>query len=72
MVLPLTHRRESPMDILMSINQVPIMRFPSYGEALTAMASYLAKGHLVERILLTPLHDGEPTDDTRDRNDHPA
>jgi hypothetical protein len=49
------------MDILISIDNVPIMRFPSYGEALTAMACYLAKGRPVERLLLTQLHDGEPT-----------
>jgi hypothetical protein len=49
------------MDVLISINHVPIIRFPSFGEALTAMAAYLAKGHPVESILLTPWHDGEPT-----------
>ena len=53
------------MDILLSINHVPIIRFPSYGAALTAMASYLTKGHPVKSILLTPLHDGEPTDGAR-------
>jgi hypothetical protein len=65
MLLPLTHGRESPMSILLSINHVPIIRFPGYGEALTAMASYLAKGHPGESILLTSLHDGEPTDGAR-------
>jgi hypothetical protein len=53
------------MDILLSVNRVPIIRFPSYGEALAAVASYLNTGHPVESILLTQLHDGEPIHDER-------
>ena len=51
------------MDILISINHKPIIRFASYGEALAAMAFYLAKGHPVESIQLTRVQDGEPTQD---------
>jgi hypothetical protein len=53
------------MDILLSVNHVPIIRFPSYGEALAAVSGYLDTGHPVESILLTQLHDAEPTHDER-------
>jgi hypothetical protein len=53
------------MDILISVNQVPLIRFPSYREALAAVAGYLATGRPVESILLTQLHEGEPTHEER-------
>jgi hypothetical protein len=65
MLQDLKQVRERPMDILISIDNVPIIRFPSYKEALTAMAGYLAMGHPVESILLTQLHDGEPKDEQK-------
>jgi hypothetical protein len=59
------HGREHPMDILLTLNHVPIIRFPSYSEALAAVAGYLAMGYPVESIHLTQWHDGKPPNDAR-------
>jgi len=49
-----------PMDILISVDNEPIMRFPSYGEALAAITFYLAHGRPVESLLMQ-VQDGQPT-----------
>jgi hypothetical protein len=58
------------MDILISVNQVPLIRFSSYTEALAAVARFVATGHPVERIVLTPLHNGEQTHNARRQPQH--
>jgi hypothetical protein len=53
------------MAMLISVNQIPLLRFPSHSEAFAAVARSVATGHPVERIILTPVHEGAPTHDAR-------